>query len=156
MKDGNLWQQVECQVRRADAAAVFMRDCPLLECPRTPVTGNPDNRSAFNAQREARSSEHISALAMRQIDGTGVVNMNPPLVKTTYVLGNKAALIKIVLDGMKTPITIDGYEYRGIMPAQTTMTDQEVADVLTFVRRNFGNRATPVTAADVKAVRAKG
>lgn len=93
---------------------------------------------------------------MRQIDGTGVVNMNPPLVKTTYVLGNKAALIKIVLDGMKTPITIDGYEYRGIMPAQTTMTDQEVADVLTFVRRNFGNRATPVTAADVKAVRAKG
>ena len=90
MKDGNLWQQVECQVRRADAAAVFMRDCPLLECPRTPVTGNPDNRCVFNAQREARSSEHISALAMRQTPRhlmiRGMASCSMPIPDSNWVM----------------------------------------------------------------------
>jgi mono/diheme cytochrome c family protein len=94
-------------------------------------------------------------LTCHQVDGTGVMNMNPPLVKTTYVLGDKSALIKIVLEGMKTPLTIDDYEYHNVMPPHTTMTDLEIADVLTFVRHSFGNKASAVTAAEVKAIRVK-
>jgi mono/diheme cytochrome c family protein len=97
----------------------------------------------------------VQCLTCHQVDGTGVMNMNPPLVKTTYVLGDKSALIKIVLEGMKTPLTIDDYEYHNVMPPHTTMNDQEIADVLTFIRHSFGNKATPVTAAEVKAVRVK-
>ncbi|TDX00941.1 c-type cytochrome [Dinghuibacter silviterrae] len=95
----------------------------------------------------------VQCLTCHQVDGTGVMNMNPPLVKTTYVLGDKSALVKIVLEGMKTPLTIDDYEYHNVMPPHTTMNDQEIADVLTFVRHSFGNKAAAVTAADVKAVR---
>jgi len=94
-------------------------------------------------------------IACHQVDGSGVMNMNPPLVKTTYVLGNKTALIKIVLEGMKTPLTIDDNEYHNVMPPHTTLTDQNIADVLTFVRHSFGNKAVAVTAAEVKAVRVK-
>lgn len=94
-------------------------------------------------------------LTCHQVDGTGVMNMNPPLVKTTYVLGDKPTLIKIVLEGMKTPLTIEDNEYHNVMPPHTTLTDQEIADVLTFVRHSFGNKATAVTAADVKAIRVK-
>lgn len=97
----------------------------------------------------------VQCLTCHQIDGTGVMNMNPPLVKTTYVLGDKPTLIKIVLEGMKTPLTIDDNEYHNVMPPHTTMTDQEIADVLTFVRHSFGNKAGAVTAADVKAVRVR-
>lgn len=92
-------------------------------------------------------------LSCHQVDGTGVMNMNPPLVKTTFVLGDKTALIKIVVNGMTTPLTIDDYEYHNVMPPHTTMTDQQIADVLTFVRHSFGNKAAPVTAADVKKAR---
>jgi mono/diheme cytochrome c family protein len=94
-------------------------------------------------------------MSCHQVDGSGVMNMNPPLAGTTYVLGDKTALVRIVLEGLKTPLTIDDNDYHNVMPPHTTMTDQQIADVLTFVRHNFGNKATAVTAADVKAVRVK-
>ena len=94
-------------------------------------------------------------LSCHQVDGSGVMNMNPPLTGTTYVLGDKAALIKTVLEGVTTPLTIDDNEYHNVMPPHTTMTDQQIADVLTYVRHSFGNKATAVTAAEVKAVRVK-
>ncbi len=88
-------------------------------------------------------------------DGGGVPNMNPPLIKTEYVLGDKARLAHIVLAGLAEPIEIDGNDYKQHMPAQAYLTDQQVADVLTYVRNNFGNKASAVQVAEVKAVRAK-
>ncbi|MEJ7666236.1 MAG: cytochrome c [Hymenobacter sp.] len=88
-------------------------------------------------------------------DGGGVPNMNPPLIKTEYVLGDKARLSHIVLAGLAEPIEIDGNEYKQHMPAQAYLTDQEIADVLTYVRNSFGNKASMVRVAEVKAVRDK-
>ena len=92
-------------------------------------------------------------LACHQVDASGVPNMNPPLIKTKQVLGDKTALIKIVLNGLKG-VDIDGDTYNGVMAPHPDLTDQEIADVLTYVRNSFGNKATAVTAAQVKAVRA--
>ena len=88
-------------------------------------------------------------------DGGGVPNMNPPLIKTEYVLGDKARLAHIVLAGLAEPIEIDGNDYKQHMPPQNYLTDQEVADVLTYVRHSFGNKASAVQVAEVKAVRDK-
>ena len=88
-------------------------------------------------------------------DGGGVPNMNPPLIKTEYVLGDKARLAHIVLAGLAEPIEIDGNDYKQHMPAQDYLSDQEIADVLTYVRNSFGNKASLVRAAEVKAVRDK-
>lgn len=79
--------------------------------------------------------------------------MNPPLIKTRQVLGNKTALIKIVLNGLKG-VDIDGDSFNGVMAPHPDLTDQEIADVLTYVRNSFGNKASAVTVAQVKAVRA--
>jgi mono/diheme cytochrome c family protein len=92
-------------------------------------------------------------LACHQVDGLGVQGMNPPLVKTKYVLGDKAALIKIVLTGM-TGVQIEGGDYHGVMAPHPDLTDQEIADALTYVRNSWGNKASLVTAAQVKIVRA--
>ena len=92
-------------------------------------------------------------LTCHQADGYGVPNLNPPLIKTTYVLGDKAKLAHIVLAGLQEPVEINGDEYRQHMPAQAYLTDQQVADVLTYVRNNFGNKASAVQTAEVKAVR---
>ena len=95
-------------------------------------------------------------LTCHQADGGGVQNMNPPLIKTKWVLGDKNALITIVLKGMNQELEINGDTYHNVMPPhETTMTDQQIADVLTFIRSNFGNKASAIKEADVKAVRAK-
>ncbi len=89
-----------------------------------------------------------------QADGLGVPRMNPPLAKTTYVLGDKTKLIGIVLNGFNEDVEINGDRYSNIMPAHDYLKDQQIADVLTFVRNNFGNKASAVTLTEVKKVRA--
>jgi mono/diheme cytochrome c family protein len=92
-------------------------------------------------------------LACHQADGSGVPGLNPPLIKTKWVLGDKKQLITILLKGMDEPIEVDGEEYSNVMASHAFLKDQEVADVLNYVRNNFGNKASGVTSADVKAVR---
>ena len=94
-------------------------------------------------------------LTCHQVDGSGVPMMNPPLTKTKWTLGSKAVLIRQVLKGSSGTVEIDGDTFRNTMPPQPQLTDQQIADVLTFVRNNFGNKATAVTPAEVKVVRAK-
>jgi mono/diheme cytochrome c family protein len=95
-----------------------------------------------------------NCLTCHQADGSGVATMNPPLIKTTYVLGDKPTLIKIVLNGFNEDVQINGQTYSNTMTSHASLTDQQIADVLTYVRNSFTNKASAVTAAQVKAVRA--
>ncbi|WP_017258112.1 c-type cytochrome [Pedobacter arcticus] len=94
-------------------------------------------------------------LSCHQADGGGVPNLNPPLIKTTYVLGDQTRLINILLKGMSTGVIIDDEEYTNPMPPLNFLSDEQVADVLTYVRNNFQNKASEITAGQVKIVRAK-
>lgn len=94
-------------------------------------------------------------LACHQVDGSGVPHLNPPLIKTTFVLGDKPALIQVILKGMQSSVPIDDEYYSNNMPPHNFLKDQEIADVLTYVRNNFGNKASAVSVAEVTAVRAK-
>ncbi|WP_311950557.1 c-type cytochrome [Mucilaginibacter terrae] len=93
-----------------------------------------------------------NCLVCHMADGGGVPGMNAPLVKTSYVLGSKQSLINVLLKGMQG-VEIDGEEYRNVMPPFTQLTNQQIADVLTYVRNNFGNKAPAITVKDVAAVR---
>jgi mono/diheme cytochrome c family protein len=95
-----------------------------------------------------------TCLACHQVNGSGVPGMNPPLKQTKWVLGDKKTLINIVLKGMDQEIEVNDEIYSNVMPAFATFTDKEVADVLTYVRNSFGNKASQVTEAEVKKVRA--
>jgi cytochrome c len=94
-------------------------------------------------------------ISCHQADGGGVPHMNPPLINTSYVLGDKEQLIKIILNGLNNT-RIEEKTYTNPMPPLKTLKDQEIADVLTFVRNSFGNKASAVTVAEVKTVRIKG
>ncbi len=89
-----------------------------------------------------------------QVDGHGVQNMNPPLIQTSYVLGDKVKLIKIVLNGFNEDVEINGNTYSNTMASHDFLKDQEIADVLTYIRHSFGNKASAVSVAMVKSVRA--
>ena len=89
-----------------------------------------------------------------QVDGSGAQNMIPPLIKTEYVLGPKEALIKILLNGLNGELKVDRVTYGNEMSSQAILTDREIAAVLTYVRKSFGNKASLVHVAEVKKVRA--
>jgi mono/diheme cytochrome c family protein len=93
-------------------------------------------------------------LACHQADGSGVPSLNPPLKQTDWVQGDKTRLINVVLKGLQEPIEINGESYNNVMPAHDFLSDKEVADVLTFIRSNFGNKADAVTPEEVKKTRA--
>lgn len=94
-----------------------------------------------------------TCLACHQADGSGVPRMNPPLIKTKWVLGDKTTLINIILKGLNEEIEVEGETYHNPMPPHNFLTDQQIADVLTFVRNRFTNKATAVTVAEVKKTR---
>ena len=102
---------------------------------------------------QGRSVYKQYCLTCHLADGLGVDGMNPPLAKTDYVLGDKTRLTHVLLNGLQG-VDINGEQYRGVMPAQATLTDAQIAAVLTYVRNSFGNKASAVSAAEVKAARA--
>lgn len=93
-----------------------------------------------------------NCLSCHQADGGGIPSMNAPLIKTSYVLGDSKKLIGILLKGMQG-VEIDGEDYRNIMPQFTHLTNQQIADVLTYVRNSFGNKAPAVTVKEVNALK---
>ena len=97
----------------------------------------------------------ITCITCHQADGEGVKRMNPTLVKTKWVLGDKKALSKIVLNGLQGgEIEIDGDNFHNPMsPQGGLLNDHQIADVLTYVRNSFGNKASAVTPGEVRAAR---
>jgi mono/diheme cytochrome c family protein len=82
-------------------------------------------------------------------DGRGMRGMHPPLINNKTVNDSADKLIDITLNGMTGKIVVDGVAYNGIMPPHHHLTDQQVADVLTYVRQSFGNQSDPITSAQV-------
>jgi mono/diheme cytochrome c family protein len=95
-----------------------------------------------------------TCLTCHQADAGGVPDMTPPLQKSPYVQGPSVKLIGIVLNGLNDGVEIEGESYSNPMPAfSTVLKDQEIADVLTYLRSHFGNKAGPITVAQVSRIR---
>eukprot|EP01136_Pigoraptor_vietnamica_P004412 Opistho-1_new@34716 len=98
----------------------------------------------------------LTCLACHQLDGGGVPHLNPPLDGATGVVSkDKARLVRIVLKGFDTREELDGEYYSNNMAAHADLSNQQIADVLTYIRNSWTNKAGAVTVAEVKAIRAK-
>ncbi|GAB4048060.1 c-type cytochrome [Spirosoma litoris] len=95
-----------------------------------------------------------NCLTCHQTNGSGVPNLNPPLRGTDWVLGDKTRLINVLLKGLQGQ-EIEGDMYDNAMPAHDFLTDVQIADVLTYIRSSFGNKADAITADEVKTARGK-
>jgi mono/diheme cytochrome c family protein len=94
-------------------------------------------------------------LACHMADGGGVPNLNPPLAGSTNVVKNATKTIQTILKGMNSREAIDDEYYSNNMASFSYLKDQEIADIVTYIRTNFGNKATAITAAQVKKERGK-
>lgn len=87
--------------------------------------------------------------------GAGIPGAFPPLAESEWVNGPIENLIRIQLRGLIGPISVKGKQYNSAMPPNSTMSDDEIAAVLTHVRSSFGNKSSAVTADQVKALRSE-
>lgn len=86
--------------------------------------------------------------------GQGVENAFPPLAKSDYLMADVKRSITQVLEGVSGEMVVNGKIYNGHMPA-SELTDEQVSDVLNFVRNSFGNKGKAVRPEDVAILRKK-
>ena len=110
------------------------------------VAGNAQNKINGKKIYETR------CLVCHQSDGGGVPNMNPPLDGASNVNGKDIArLVKIIRNGYDERIALDGMYYNNAMTANPDLKEEAIADVLTYIRTSWSNKASVVTTNQVKA-----
>ena len=91
--------------------------------------------------------------ACHQAHGFGMAGMAPPLADSEWVAAGEERLIRIVLQGVGGPMTVLGQKYNMEMPGHGTFTDDQVAAVLTYIRREWDHPYDPVSPAKVAEIR---
>ena len=87
-------------------------------------------------------------------DGKGMSGVFPPLAASDYLAKNPGKLPEIILHGLQGKVTVNGKDYNSIMPPMAQLTDDEVANIGTYVLNSFGNKGGEVTRDDAKKARA--
>ena len=114
-------------------------------------------KPAAGAPAQPRTGAQIfstTCAACHQAQGEGT-NTYPPLAGSEWVQGDESRVVRIILHGLVGDVEVQGQVYNGAMPAWgPSLTDQEIANVATYIRSSFGNQALPITAATVAQARA--
>jgi mono/diheme cytochrome c family protein len=95
--------------------------------------------------------------ACHQASGEGTAGTYPPLVKSEWVIGNKDRLAAILFHGLQGPISVNGASYgSSVMPAWgTVLSNEKLADVMTYMRASWGNTANAVSEDEVAKARSR-
>ena len=90
--------------------------------------------------------------ACHQPTGRGLPNVFPPLAGSDFLNADKQRAIKIVINGRQGEVLVNGMKFNNSMPA-FPLSDQDIANTLTFVYNSFGNSGLEVTPEEVKTLR---
>ncbi|AWK05140.1 nitrite reductase, copper-containing [Flavobacterium crocinum] len=93
-----------------------------------------------------------TCFACHQSEGQGIPSTFPPLAKSDYLNADSKRAIKTILHGLTGEVTVNGKKYNNVMPSQN-LSDDEIANVLTYIYNSWGNNKTEVTPEMVKALR---
>jgi nitrite reductase (NO-forming) len=93
-----------------------------------------------------------NCLACHQPNGKGIPGAFPPLAGSDYLLAKPTRAIDILLKGLSGKIAVSGQEYNGVMPA-VQLTDESVANVLTYILNAWGNNGGEITPGQVASKR---
>lgn len=108
------------------------------------------DESALKQFGEGRQKYLNSCAGCHGSNGAGAARMGPPLAGSEWVTGDEKRLVLLLLHGIEGPIEVAGKKYDApeilpVMPSHSTMDDASIAAVLTYIRNEWGNQASPVT-----------
>ncbi|MDP0490543.1 MAG: c-type cytochrome [Verrucomicrobiota bacterium JB023] len=161
----------------AEAAAAGLLAQGLTEFPPTKskldrYLENYKRNNATKPAEERLSGEHLASfqrgkevymtkaacVGCHGADGAGMPNLGPPLDESEWVTDSPERLTKILLHGLQGPIKVNGKVYKpaAFMPGlaqNPSITDRDLADIMTYIRAEWSNDAPLVTEEEVKATR---
>ena len=117
--------------------------------------GGGDGAVALGPAERGKKIYSANCATCHQASGQGTAGQYPPLAGSEWVMGSTKRLGMIILKGLEGPVTVKGAQYGSavMQPWEKTLTDQKIADVMTYIRSEWGNNASPVTAEGVAALR---
>ncbi len=133
------------------AALVIMKKRKLNSNIRTPDEIN-DNLYK-NKALPGSQVYNTYCVSCHQRNGKGDGNRFPPLDNSEWVNGDKKRLIDVVLNGLNKPIEVRGKPYNNLMPQHSFLRDEDIVQVLNYIRQHFNNNSNAVTVKDVSEVR---
>ncbi len=123
----------------------------------TMPSGNDSAPQARTVAQQVEFGRRIfesTCAACHQPDGQGLAGAFPPLAGSDFLNADRDRAIATVLHGRSGPITVNGGQFDNVMPA-LGLSDDQVANVLTYVYSQWGNNGTVIDPATVAAVRAR-
>ncbi len=115
-----------------------------------------DDRSWIDKWMDSGKQVYQTCAACHQAHGNGLAPQFPPLAGSEWVTAGTERLGALVYPGVMGTMTVKGQLYNGVMPAQgALMSDKQLAQVLTYIRRSWGNDASVVTEEMMQAARKK-
>ena len=128
---------------------------PVLFAILVVIVGCKDDSIAKTTMDAGKEIYRTNCLGCHMEDAMGVPSLNPPLIGSELLLKEKTKAIRIILRGSAELKDEPNKNYKNVMAALSNLTDQEIADVLTFTRNSFGNKAPAITPEEVKNERVK-
>ena len=116
----------------------------------TPLTAAEQTRFEIGKQLFAGT-----CAACHQPHGLGLEGLSPPLVDSEWVNGSIERLGRIAINGVRGPLKVDGRTFGLDMPAMGALGDDNLAAILTYIRREWGHTASPVEPATLSKIRAE-
>lgn len=108
-------------------------------------------QQSFNLKASMERGKTIyetQCMSCHMAGGEGLEGVFPPLAKTDY-LNDKNRLVKIILLGVRGSMKINGVDYNGEMLGYN-FNDQEVSDILNFIRNSWGNKGEPILPTEIQ------
>jgi mono/diheme cytochrome c family protein len=114
------------------------------------------NTSTAQDVLKGKKIYETKCLVCHQADGGGVPNMNAPLDGASNVVGNNIArLVRIIRAGYSERLPLDGMYYNNVMTPNPDLKDADIANVLSYIRTSWSNKASKITVAQVQAAKGK-
>jgi mono/diheme cytochrome c family protein len=126
--------------------------CLLAGCSQAPETSPETSAQTLEAGHKVYTA---NCAACHQVDGYGVENMQPALVNDDIVAGDPQVLVRVLLKGPAAVLPAGRPHYSNTMPQFSHLTDEQIANVLTFIRHDYGNQASPIDTQQVQIIRAQ-
>jgi mono/diheme cytochrome c family protein len=133
-------------------------DPALVPQPKSHGPAGPGGEQTQELSQADRGKKIFSAncAVCHQPSGVGAAGQGyPPLAGSEIVNGGSRRVGMIVLKGLTGPITVKGMQFGTavMQPWEKTLTDAKIADVITYIRQEWGNKASPVSTAQIAALR---
>jgi len=117
------------------------------------AAGKQESEAAERLE-EGQEVYKAACMACHQANGQGLPGAFPPLASSDFLKADRNRAIHLVVNGLQGPIVVNGMKFNSVMPPMSQLSDEEIADALTYAMNSWGNSFGSVSKAEVAVVRA--